>query len=137
MIDDAEKNEALSTDDSTKPEAIQLKNSKDQQRMLSPQEAKAIMLEQFVWPVASSAVNGVRLALIVPGGFDIGSVMVKMAGLFGRAIGYTLSIGALGDVLPLRGECIKAFGEELRKVKIQPPPALPGEASEIKLPPLH
>ena len=98
-----------------------------QQNPLSPEQAKAMVLEQFCWPACCVMVNGARLALVAPGRFDIGSVLVKVAGMTGRALGYTLSMGSLGDILQMRKACIDEFCKELRGVKIEPPPPLPGE----------
>lgn len=83
----------------------------------SPQEMQQVVLHNFIWPVLCSAVNGLRLSLpSVP----IAHLLVTICGLAGRVTGETVSRGSLTDVLKIRAECIKVFGEGVRSVKMTP-----------------
>ncbi len=92
-------------------------------RPMTPQQAQEAILQNFVWPVLCTTVNGLRLSLQqVP----LPHLLVTACGLFGRVIGETVSIGSLTDVLQIRAACIKAFSEGVRGVRTQPGP-MPGE----------
>lgn len=99
---------------------------------LTPEQAKAMMFDQFAWPVCCTMFNGLRLSLPM---FDIGTIVVRTCGLLGRVVGETVSRGSLPDVLKIRGAALEAFQTELRKVKIQPetmPPAMNGMGQKLQ-----
>jgi hypothetical protein len=96
----------------------------------TPQNVAAF-ISSYVGPVMTCAVNGCLRSL---SNISVDAVMIVTCAIFGRAVGQTLSIGDLGPIMQLRARCIEAFTEELRKVKIEPIPKMPGKAS-ITLPP--
>lgn len=90
---------------------------------VSSAKAQEMILNNFVWPVLCTTVNGLRLSLSqVP----IAHLIITTCGLFGRVVGETVSMGSLTDVLQIRSACIKAFSEGVRGVKVQPGP-MPGQ----------
>ena len=74
----------------------------------------------FIQNAAAMLVNGLRASIPQA---PIPFLMVKLSSALGVAMGNVMSIGALGDILPMRKACIDAFSEGMRSVKTQPPPA--------------
>lgn len=71
----------------------------------------------FIQSAVSMLMNGLRSSLPqVP----IAHLMVKTCSALGVSVGTVFSVGALGDIFPLRNECVKAFSEGVKSVKIQP-----------------
>jgi hypothetical protein len=93
-------------------------------------------LASFIGPVMTAAVNGCFKTLTT---FSIDAIAITMCAILGRCLGMVLSIGDMGPILVLRGKCIEAFKEELRKVPIQAMPkrpdgpmtALPKDSAEL------
>lgn len=83
---------------------------------LTPEQARAMLFDQFAWPVMCTTLNGLRMSLPQ---FDIGTIVVRACGLFGRVIGETLSRGSLVDILKIRKACQDAFIDAMRKVEIK------------------
>lgn len=82
---------------------------------------------KFIQSATSMLVNGLRSSIPqVP----IAHLMVKMCSALGVSVGTVLSVGALGDIFPLRNACVEAFREGVKSVKILPPP---GEAPKPAL----
>jgi len=77
----------------------------------APENDAQKLLDNFCWPVI-----GIRLALPQ---FDLGTLMVRMSGLFGRCVALAFSQGDLSSIFQLRAECLKAFKEGLGSVKPQ------------------
>lgn len=75
---------------------------------------------KFIQNAVAMLVNGVRSSM--PSA-PTANLMVKLCSAFGVGVGNVLSIGALGDIFPLRNACVDAFREGMKSVKIMPPPA--------------
>lgn len=86
---------------------------------ISPFEAAA---NAFIQNAVACTVNGLRTSIPAA---PLANLMIKTCSAFGVCIGQIFSIGALGDIFPLRAECIKAFSEGVKSVKIQPPEQAP------------
>jgi len=78
----------------------------------------------FIQNATSMYVNGLRSSIPqapLPG------LMVKAASALGVAFGQVFSLGALGDIFPLRKACIDAFAAGIKSVKIEAPQPMPGQ----------
>lgn len=88
---------------------------------MSQNDVASVMLNNWIWAVLCTSVAGIRTALTAQN-FHIGLLLVRISGLMGRVIGETLSMGDLAPILKIRSDCIKAFTDNLREIKIQPAP---------------
>lgn len=82
----------------------------------------------FIYTVMVNAVHGLRLS--IPR-MPVPNMAIKVCSALGSIMGQTLSIGALGDILPLRAACIEAFTKGVRAAKIQPPPGIESPAQKL------
>ncbi len=72
----------------------------------------------FIQNATAMYVNGLRSS--IPSA-PVANLMVKACSCFGVMVGQIFSIGALGDIFPLRQACIEAFGKGVKSVKIEMP----------------
>lgn len=79
--------------------------------------ALEIEANRFIQNAVAMLVNGLRSSMPQA---PITNLMVKLCSAFGVAVGNVLSVGALGDIFPMRHACVEAFREGVKSVKIQP-----------------
>jgi hypothetical protein len=97
-------------------------------RAPSVAEVRAWM-KSFIQPAIVCVVNGVLRSMPQ---IPVEEVMVMICGLFGSAVGATLSAGDIGPILQLRKRCKDAFVEELGKIPVRPMPAAQGDAELVR-----
>lgn len=85
-----------------------------EQPKISPFEMEA---NRFIQHATSMYVNGLRASLPQA---PVANLIVKTCSAFGVAVGTVLSIGALGDIFPMRQACVEAFSKGVKSVKIEP-----------------
>lgn len=75
----------------------------------------------FIQNATAMYVNGLRASIPQA---PVAGLMVKACSCFGVMVGQVFSLGALGDLMPLREACIEAFRKGVKSVKMELPPEM-------------
>jgi hypothetical protein len=82
-------------------------------------------LDQTVFPIINAMARGITGCIM---GIPPNRVLLAVCRNLGRVVGMSYGTGLLGPLMVERRQCIEAFQEGIRSIKIQPPPlqAQPG-----------